>query len=182
MIHNTDATYGNVAKILHWVSALLIIGLIILGLIMTDLPLSAKKLKFYRWHKEIGILVLMLASVRLVWRFLNVTPKLPSTLAVWQKFAAHGLHAVLYLCLFAMPITGWLVSCAAGLQVSFFGLFLLPNLIGPDKPLQTLFAEIHELIGYGLIGMILGHVGAAFQHHFIYKDDILRRMLPCCKK
>lgn len=177
-IKNTSKRFGIVAITFHWLMALIIIGLLALGLYMVELPIGALKLKLYRWHKEFGILVLILVSFRIGWRFCNVTPALPSHLAAWQRFAAHAVHYAFYFFMIANPITGWMISSAAGLPVSFFGLFVLPDLVGPSESLRHLLSEVHKWLAYGLIAAIFAHVGAALQHHFIYKDDILRRMLP----
>lgn len=175
-IKNSQNNYGIIAILLHWVIAILLIGLLALGIYMVRLPISLEKLKFYGWHKEYGILALMLALVRIAWRFANATPLL-NELALWERFAARLVHWAFYVFMFAMPITGWLVTSAAGLPVSFFGLFVLPTLIAPNEAQFNLFAEIHEWLGYGLIATIILHVSAALKHHFINKDDILRRML-----
>lgn len=177
-LKNTDQRYGAIAILLHWLMAVLIIGMLILGLLMVRLPISLQKLKWYGWHKEYGLLVLLLASVRLGWRFGNVVPMLPAHISGLQKLAAHGAHYILYILMFAMPLTGWMMSSAAGLPVSFFGLFVLPDLMAPNHDLMELLEEVHEWLGYGLIAVICAHAGAALQHHFYHKDDILRRMLP----
>ncbi|MGE3319576.1 MAG: cytochrome b [Candidatus Berkiella sp.] len=177
-IKNTINRFGAVAMLLHWLIALIMIGLIILGLYMVGLPFSVQKLKFYGWHKEFGVLVLMLATLRLAWRFYNTTPALPPQMAKWEQWAAHGMHYVFYGFMFALPITGWMLSSASGLPVSFFGWFVLPDLISPNEENRHLLVIIHKWLAYGLIAAICGHVGAALQHHFINKDDIMRRMLP----
>jgi len=178
MLRNSTLRFGAIAILLHWVIALLMIGLIILGLYMVSLPMNLHKLKYYGWHKEFGVLVLMLATVRLAWRFTNTTPLLPPQMPKWEQLAAHGMHYVFYGFMFALPITGWMLSSAAGFPVSFFGLFVLPDLISTNEQSRHLLTEIHKWLAYGLIAAICGHVGAALQHHFINKDDILRRMLP----
>ena len=157
--------------------ALIIIGLIILGLYMTGLPFGLKKLKLYGLHKEIGILILMLVIIRIIWRVWNIIPPLPS-MPLWQKLAAYGAHYAFYVFMFAMPITGWMLSLAAGLPVSFFGIFVLPDLVAPNEHLRILLILAHKWLGYGLILTIFAHVGAALFHHFVHKDDVLRRMLP----
>ncbi|MGE3319510.1 MAG: cytochrome b [Candidatus Berkiella sp.] len=177
-IKNTINRFGTVAILLHWVIAIIIIGLLGLGLYMVPLPMNLWKLKLYGWHKEFGILVLALAVIRVAWRLSNITPKLPEHLALWQKLAAQSVHFAFYLFMFAMPISGWMISSAAGLPVSFFGLFVLPDLVSSNEGMRLLLSEIHKWLGYGLILTIFAHVGAALQHHFIYKDDTLRRMLP----
>jgi cytochrome b561 len=175
---NTPLRYGHIAVTLHWVMALLVIGMLCLGLYMVGLSISLEKLQLYGWHKSFGVLILMLVVVRLAWRFSSIIPKLPPALALWQKFAAHMTHVLLYACLFLMPITGWLMSSAAGVPVSFFGWFMLPVPVPASEQWRLMFLEIHKLIAFGLIGLICIHIGAALQHHFIYKDNILRRILP----
>ncbi len=175
---NSAQRYGVIAQSFHWVMALLIIGMLALGLYMVGLPINALKLKLYGWHKALGVLILMLVFLRLLWRFTNRVPPLPSTLPVWQRFAAHSVHVALYLFMFALPVSGWMLSSASGLPVSFFGLFVLPDLVLPSEYWRATFGLIHKWLGYALIAAICAHVGAALQHHFINKDDILRRMLP----
>ncbi len=174
---NTENHFGIIAISFHWLMAIIMIGLVILGLYMTDLPVSLEKLKLFGWHKEFGLLILFLAMFRIVWRIGNITPLLPLTMQAWEKLAAHAAHWAFYFFMFALPITGWLLTSAAGLQPSFFGLFTLPVLIAPNHDLQHLFAEIHEWLAYGLIATFFAHVGAALKHHFINKDDILKRIL-----
>ncbi|MFO1259406.1 MAG: cytochrome b [Gammaproteobacteria bacterium] len=174
---NTDERYGLVSFLLHWIVAIIIIGLIIVGLYMTRIPISSLKLKLYGWHKQFGLLILALLFLRIAWRLSNVTPRLPATLPAWQKLAARSVHFVFYLFMFFMPITGWLVTSAAGLPVSFFGWFVLPSLVEPDESNRLLYAEIHQWLAYGLILTLGAHIGAALKHHFINKDNILRRML-----
>jgi len=175
---NTPTHYGSVAMLLHWGMAVLIVGLLILGLIMTGLPIGIQKLKFYRWHKELGVLVLMLVTVRICWRMINTTPPLPASIPRLQQLAAHVAHYAFYVFMMAMPITGWMLSSAAGLPVSFFDLFVLPDLVSADPSLKELLTKIHQWLAYGLILTLCAHVGAALLHHFINKDDILRRILP----
>jgi len=180
-IKNTERRYGLVSIFLHWLMAVLIITLLALGFYMASLPdvgFDALKMKLIFIHKELGVLVLTLVAFRLIWRFCNVAPVLPPHIPPWQKFASHTVHGVLYGFMFAQPITGWLMSSAAGFSVSFFGLFELPALISPNVHRAHLFSEIHEWLAYGLIATICVHIGAAFIHHFIYKDDTLRKILP----
>ncbi len=174
-IKNSETHYGAIAIILHWIMAILLIGLLAFGLYMVSLPISLEKLKLYGWHKEYGILALMLVVVRSIWRVTNIIPRL--SLPLWEKIAARTVHWSFYGFMFAMPITGWLITSAAGLPASFFGWFVLPNLISPNPDLMNLFQEIHKWLGYGLIATITLHFCAALKHHFINKDDILRRML-----
>ncbi len=174
-ILNNKDRYGFVAIFLHWFVALLIIGLLIMGLYMVGLPISLQKLKLYGWHKEYGLMVLGLALIRIVWRLSNMVPEL--SLPKIEKIAARTVHWAFYGFMFAMPISGWVITSAAGLPASFFGLFTLPDLVTPNEEIRQLFQEIHQWLGYGLIATICLHVAGALKHHFIDRDDILRRIL-----
>lgn len=174
-LFNTRDHYGWVAIVLHWLIAILLIGLLVLGFYMTALPISLQKLKLYGWHKEYGFLALFLAIIRMSWRLMNVIPHL--SLPWFEVWAARAVHLTFYGFMFAMPVTGWLITSAAGLPASFFGLFVLPNLVAPNEEWRLLFQVIHQWIGYGLIVTIFLHASAAFKHHVINKDDILKRMI-----
>jgi cytochrome b561/polyisoprenoid-binding protein YceI len=174
---NTDRQYGAVAKGFHWTIAILIITLLTIGLIMVDMDKGPGQFALFRWHKSLGITVLTLAALRVLWRFSNIHPlKLPSH-AAWEKFLAGVTHFLLYFCMFAMPLSGWLMSSAQGVSVSAWGL-ALPNLIGVNRPLGHLLTIFHIYTAYGLIGLICLHVAGALKHHVIDRDETLRRMLP----
>lgn len=177
-LQNRSDHYGWIAIMLHWLMAILLIGLLILGLYMTRLPISLEKLRLYGWHKEWGLLALGLVILRWLWRLGNAVPAFPNSLPYAQKLAARAVHLAFYGFMFLLPITGWLMSSAAGLTVSFFGLFLLPNLVPANPDLEKLLVLVHEYLGYALIAAICVHVAAALWHHFFHKDDILRRILP----
>lgn len=177
-IKNTENRYGAIAMILHWIMAILIIGLLGVGLYMVRLPVSLEKLKFFGWHKEWGLLVIALVILRLLWRLTSIIPSLPNTLPDWQKLAARAAHYAFYVFMFAVPISGWMMSSASGLPVSFFGWFILPDLVPANEELRVLLIEIHKWLAYGLIATLCLHIAASLKHHFIDKDDVLRRMLP----
>lgn len=177
-VTNTENHYGAVAILLHWIMAIIIIGLLALGLYMVRLPDNLQKLQLFGWHKEYGMLVLMLVCFRIGWRFANIVPALPNDIPIWQKIAARTVHWAFYIFMFAMPLTGWLITSAANLPVSFFGWFTIPTLISPNSDLQSFFSEIHEWLAYAFIATICLHSGAALQHHFINKDNVLKGMLP----
>ncbi|HAU0201933.1 TPA: cytochrome b [Legionella pneumophila] len=174
-LKNSENHFGLISILLHWIMAFLIIGLLAEGLYMVSLSISLQKLKLYGWHKEYGLLVLGLVIVRLSWRLINAVPQL--SLPWLEQLAARLVHYAFYAFMFAMPVTGWLLTSAAGLPPSFFGLFTLPALVAPNDELLHLFEWVHKWLGYGLIATIFLHASAALKHHFINKDDILRRMI-----
>ena len=173
---NTKNSYGLIAILLHWIIAILMIGLIILGLYMTRIPISLNKLKYFGWHKEFGMLVLMLVIIRVAWRIINTTPGL-NELPRWEITAARTVHILFYLLMFALPMSGWLITSAAGLPVSFFGWFTFPNLITANETQRIVYTEIHEWLSYALIGIVCLHVAAASKHLIINRDEIMQRML-----
>jgi cytochrome b561 len=177
-IKNSKEKYGSFAITLHWFMALLIIGQLILGLYMVELPSELQKIEWIGWHKEIGVTILMLVTLRLAWRMRNVSPLPPKHTPYWQKIAAGGVHFLLYVMMFALPLTGWMLSSAAGHPVSFFGLFVLPEIISPNPHVKLLFAKAHEWLAFALLGLLVLHVGAVLYHYIFYKYNLLRRMFP----
>ncbi|NRO99437.1 cytochrome b [Paraburkholderia sp. NMBU_R16] len=180
-IENTEDRFGAVAILFHWSMAVLIIGLLALGFYMVRLPdagFDTKKIMLILYHKEIGLSVLVLLAVRLAWRLTQILPQLVDHLPDWQKIAARFVHLSFYALMFALPVTGWLMSSAAAIPVSFFGLFTLPDLLSRDDDSFRRLIDIHKWLGYAFIVFICVHMGAALMHHFVLKDDTLRRMLP----
>lgn len=175
LMKNTATRYGVITIFIHWLMAVLIVGLLVLGLYMTLLPINHTKLILYGWHKEYGLLALGIALLRFTWRLINLNPRL--SLSLLEKIAARTVHWAFYIFMFAMPISGWLITSAAGLPTSFFGIFILPDFISASEESRVLFEKIHQWLGYGLIITIVLHSCAALKHHFINKDDILKRML-----
>jgi cytochrome b561 len=180
-VKNTADHFGIIAILFHWSMAFIVMGLAALGLYMVTLPdvaFNTKKIVLILYHKELGILVLVLLAARLAWRVTHLLPNLVAQLPDWQKIAARFVHLSFYALMFALPMTGWLMSSTAGIPVSFFGLLTLPDLLPRDDYLFLRLIDIHKWLGYVLILFILVHVGAALRHHFALKDDTLRRMLP----
>jgi cytochrome b561 len=171
----TPERYTRTAIALHWLMALMIFSAFPLGVYMHDLPLSPTKLQLFSYHKWLGITILIAAAARLAWR---VTHPAPAMLAMprWQQVAAHGTHHLLYLLLFAIPLSGWLMSSAKGFQTVWFGVLPLPDLVGKNKELGDLLKEVHEMLNFGLLLLVGAHIAGALKHHFIEHDDTLRRM------
>ena len=174
-MHNS---YTAVAKFFHWGMALMILGLLALGFVMTDMPLSPDKLQYYAWHKWAGVSVFMLVWLRLVWRVLNPPPAYPDSMPPLLQRAAHLGHAALYGLMIFIPLSGWLLSSAKGVPTVWFGVWPLPDLLEKDKAMGHLLHEVHEALNFVLLFLLGGHAAAALKHHWIDKDDILKRMLP----
>jgi cytochrome b561 len=184
----TPGRYTAVAILLHWLIALGILALIAIGLIMTQLQATIgpmETFKLFQLHKSIGITVLLLAVIRILWRFTHKPPALPAEMPAVEKGAAHGLHWLLYILMLGLPLTGWAVvsSSPFNLPTVLYSLIpwpdlpVLPHLANKAAVSQTL-AWVHAYGAWILIGLLVVHFGAVFRHHIIKRDGILLRMMP----
>lgn len=178
MINNTTIAYGSVSKFLHWTVGLAIIALLAVGLYMEDLEPAPFKFQLYGIHKAVGAIVLGLVVLRVFWTTFQTKPNAPMGMApATYRMVSFG-HAVLYGFMVLMPLSGWIMSNAAGYPVDVFGFFTLPEIASKNEEVRHFFGEVHELAGYGLIAMLAAHILAAIWHHVVKKDDTLQRMLP----
>lgn len=176
---NTAGAYGAGAKGFHWALALLVIGLLALGLFMTNVDVgNALKFKLFFWHKSFGITVLFLVALRLGWRLYNKQPGALPGHKKWEKRLAKFTHFFLYFAMFTMPLSGWIMSSAKHYSVSVFGWFTLPHITPESKELARAAVQFHETMAWIFIALVALHVAGAIKHHVIDKDDTLRRMLP----
>jgi cytochrome b561 len=171
--------YTKTAMALHWLTALLIIWGFSVGVSMTNIPgITPDKLKYFSWHKWIGVTVLGIACVRLLWRLTHPAPALPDTMPAWQKTAANGLHGFLYVLIFAIPISGYIYSLSAGVPVVYLGIIPLPVFMDPNPEWKPILKQVHYVLNVALLGSVIMHVAAALKHQFIDRDGVLKRMLP----
>jgi cytochrome b561 len=171
--------YTKTAMLLHWLTALLIIAAFFLGLTMVDIHgITPTKLKYYSWHKWLGVTVLGVAAIRLLWRTANTPPSPLVSIPVWQHKVADGMHYLLYFLIFAVPVSGYLYSYAAGVPVVYLGLFQLPALIEPNAELKPILKTVHYVLTMTMAAAVVAHALAALKHHFIDRDATLKRMLP----
>ena len=172
--------YNLTARLFHWVMGTMIIIMFIVGSTMEDITDTNLKSLAYSLHKATGIVILAMAILRVLWRLSNAVPALPETLKKWQATSARLVHFGLYAILFVMPLSGWGLSSAAGYPVSVYGLFTVPNLMEKNDELKELLEDIHGVGANALLFLLAAHVGAALYHHFILKDNTLRRMWFSC--
>lgn len=185
---NTLLRYGSVAIAFHWVIALLVVANVVLGLWFAEFMERGDPLKFtiVQWHKSIGLTVLVLSILRVVWRLMNPHPPVP-----WSTPLLRGLalasHYTLYFLIVAIPLTGYLMVSASplGNPTSFFGAFDWPNLpfyAGQTReqlrPIHETWTTAHVILAWSAIVLLPIHVGGALYHHFVRKDDVMKRMLP----
>ncbi|WJF89808.1 cytochrome b [Paraburkholderia bonniea] len=176
------ASYTGPAIALHWLIALLIVCGFALGWVMTDIPgFTPTKLRYFSWHKWIGVTVFVLAVLRVLWRATHAAPPLPQTTPAWQRAASHLVHFALYLLMLVIPLSGYLYSSAANVPVVYLGLVPLPRLIAPDAELKVLLKTVHVVLNYSLLVLVVMHVAAVIKHQFLDRDGLLSRMLPSRK-
>lgn len=175
MIKNTSESYGIIARSFHWLMGLIIIGIIIAGFVMTSLEPNDQKWFIYAQHKAFGMIILTLIPLRLLWRFLNPQPKLPKETARWQVKAATLNVFFLYFCMLLMPFSGFLMSSFGGHPISIFNLFTIPPF--EKHQIGGIMHEIHEILAWGIAASVILHVLGALYHHFILKDNVLKRIL-----
>lgn len=185
MYRNSSTGYGLIAISFHWFMALAILGMLGFGLYLDQLPQSDPRLfQLYQLHKSIGLVILAFAFLRLIWRLANPSPKLPDGMPQWERTAAHLGHIGLYALIFALPLTGWLMVSASpwGIPTVVFNILPVPHLPYPDMlgtkdQAEAFFKLLHAYGAYLMIALIAVHVAAAMKHHFIAKDDTLKRMV-----
>jgi cytochrome b561 len=177
-LRNSSERYGAIAQLLHWSIVILIVGQFVLANQAEHTTSLMGKLGLLTKHKSFGMTVFILAFIRMTWRFVNPTPSMPDTVKGWQKPLVHLTHVGLYVLILATPLCGLLMSSAKNYSVSYFGLFTWPNLVAADEQLFAIFRTTHKVLAYTMANVALFHVAAALKHHFIDKDNVLRRMLP----
>lgn len=176
-LRNTTETYGSMAKTIHWLIFLMVTTLLIVGFFMGDIE---KPLRYtiYNIHKLAGITVLTIMIFRVYWTITNPKLSYSAELPAWQILAARTVHYILYALVILMPLSGWIMSTAAGHNPLLFGTSLTLPFIPESKPLAKFFHKTHTVMAWTIIAMVSLHVLAALKHHFVNKDNVLKRMLP----
>ena len=175
---NDEFTWGAVAKSFHWVVAALILGQLVLGKVADEMALSPQKLDLFVWHKSIGVSILLLALFRLLWRAGNAPPAPPQGIPRWETLSARIGHALLYLLLIAVPISGWWISDSSRIPFRAFWIVPMPDWLPTDRAIQEAAEDVHGMLIIALLAVLAVHVAAALRHHFLLRNDTLRRMLP----
>jgi cytochrome b561 len=177
-LKNDLSRYGIIAQLFHWAIVALVITQFVLASKADALPRGVAKLAVLAQHKSVGITILVLAALRLTWRAFNVVPGIPPSTPPWQHVAARASHFLLYALLLFVPLLGWFMSSARNFPVSWFGLVTLPDFIQPSERAFEGLHAAHVLMARLLAIVAIIHAAAALKHHFIDRDNVLRRMLP----
>lgn len=174
---NTERRYGLPAVLIHWLTVLTVFSLFGLGLWMRELDYYDSWYKTApNIHKSVGIVLFVLTLVRLGWMLFNPKPLPPAGSPAWERGSAKIVHCLLYWLLFAVMISGYLISTADGRGIAVFGGFEIPALPWTVENQEEIAGEIHKVLAFSLIGLAVLHALAAFKHQFVNKDGTLRRM------
>ena len=178
MTFNTATTWGWPAKVLHWIGAVLILLLLVHGWWMTHMTPRPDRLANYAGHSAIGYDLLALTIVRLLWRWLNPVPELPADLKPWERAAAHIGHISLYVFIFIVSVTGWMVATTFRVPMTkdVFGINVPPIVTTVDRAVRQWIEESHKVLAYVLAAVVVIHVIGALRHHIFKRNQILRRM------
>lgn len=168
---------GLGTRLFHWLTAALLLGSFAAAWTFNSLAPGQLAAQLVEIHRSIGLTLPILVIARLLWRFTHPLPALPLSTPAWERWVAKAVQASLYLCLFVMPLIGWVASNAEGDQVTFLGIFSLPELSPVDQLLSDRLFDFHATISYTLLGLIAFHVLGALRHHFIKGDNVLKSML-----
>lgn len=175
---NTDQGYGMIAIVLHWLTALTVVGLFVLGLWMVELTYYDP---WYRRapaiHKAVGVLLFVGVTLRLAWRLAGPVPRPIPAHPRWEQRLAAVVHGLLYLLLFAVMVAGYLISTADGRPVDVFGLFSMPATLSGLENQEDVAGTVHLALAVALVSLAGIHALAALKHHFIDRDRTLKRML-----
>jgi cytochrome b561 len=184
---NTPNRYGVVTLAFHWIMAAAILVMFVLGPYMTSLPeTDSAQFFLFQLHKSIGLTILILVTLRLIWRFASPTPEFPASMAAWQRAAARRVHLILYLLMFVAPVAGWATVSASPLSVPtmWFGFFEWPHLAflsslprAIKRDIEPILAGAHGFLAFAMLFLTAIHAAAALKHHFWDRDDVLKRML-----
>lgn len=178
MWRNTRKAWGSIAKSFHWLLAVLILGQFALGKIAEESRLSPFKLDAFVWHKSLGVTILLLVVLRALWRWRNPPPMAPDGTPSWETTLANAGHMVLYLLMFAVPLSGWWVSDTSRIPFKAYFVLPMPDLMEVNHSMQKIAEDVHDVLTTSLLVVVILHILAALRHHFLLHNETLRRMLP----
>ena len=169
--------YTTTARLLHWLTAALVLALIPVGIVMANMGSGPLQDRLYNLHRSTGALLLLIAIIRLLYRLTHPPAPLPREIPAAQRFAAESVHWSLYVLLIIQPLLGWAATSAYRAPIIVYGLFELPPILPQNKPLSEQIFVVHRALGFVMAVLVCMHVGAALYHHFIQRDRVLMRMV-----
>lgn len=176
-IKNTTDRYGVVSKLLHWVVALCVLGMLLVGSLL-DVLAGPTQGAVYGWHKSLGVTLLVLMIIFILWSARNIKPSYPAGMPFSQLALAKVVRYLLYISVTAVCLSGWIFTTAKGNPPVLWGWFNLP---APFVPVSDSFGHAvrqwHTYLAWTILGLVVLHLIGALYHHFVRKDDVLKQML-----
>lgn len=163
-----------VSRILHWLMAILVLAMLFIGIGMVTSLANYHRLVAI--HRPLGIMILVLVSIRLINRLINPPPPLPAGMPGILRFAAQASHVLLYVLMFALPLVGWGMLSAGGYPIVLAGSLHLPAILPHSDPLYALLRPLHTVLAFLLFATFLAHLGAALMHALIFRDGVFASM------
>ena len=171
-----NTSYPLMMKIMHWSVGPLILGVLIVGFLMTNVLPDSIRYDFYDWHKSFGLTVFALALLRIIVRLLSHVPPMDPAVRPHERLLAKGVYAAFYILMVAFPLSGYIMSVAGGHPVAWFGISI-PSIMSKNLEIAGIARELHEIFGYTLAALIVMHVGGVIVHWFRDGINIVRRMI-----
>lgn len=182
MLKNTSNTFGAITKCIHWLLFVLLVIQFTLGtLYALATQNSPQQSQFITWHKSVGLTILFVGLLFMIWKHMNIRPQPANVDPAWKHLVAKIVQHTMLLLVLITPILGYGLSCASGYAVDYFAWFTLPCLFEKNEQWALILDKSHILLGLTLLSLIMLHMLAALHHHFIVKDNVLKRMLPFIK-
>jgi cytochrome b561 len=177
MIQNTNSTYGVVSILNHWLGGLLFLGIVAMGFYMTLLPRSPLKEQLLMLHQSLSVVLIAFVIIRILWKFMTPMPNIIRSYPLWEMILAKIVHSLLFLTLISVPLSGWLLNNARGEDLMFFSYLVLPRITGESIQSAEFALNLHLYLTQGFLVLLFLHLMGSIKHHWIDKDNTLRRIL-----
>jgi cytochrome b561 len=169
--------YNLTARVLHWITAVLVLAMIPLGIVIANEWGGPAQNALYDLHRSIGVTIIPLVILRILYRWTYPPLPLPADIPAMQRLTAYANHWGLYALLIVQPFTGWIATSAYRAPIVVFGLFELPPIWPENRAFSEQLFYIHTLLGLAIACLVAVHIGAALHHHFVRRDRVLLRMI-----
>jgi len=173
----TSVGYTATARVLHWITAILVLAQIVLGILIANKWTGAWQDQLYDLHKSNGAVLIPIILIRILYRWGHRPPPLPADIPAIQQFAAHATHYLLYGLVVVQVFLGWIGTASYPAPVPIYGLFNLPSVWPENRALSEQLLFVHRIVGISIAVVAAMHIGAALFHHFVRKDRVLMRMI-----
>jgi cytochrome b561 len=171
------AAYRPTARALHWITAVLVLCTFPAGVVMLQKGLNSQlRDALFIFHKNVGVVILLLVALRLIYRVASPPPPLPESVPAWQRSAAFATHALMYLLLIVMAVSGYIRVKAGGFPLEGLDALGVPALVAKDEAIARTAQAVHGTVRFALFALILIHIAAAAWHGIVRRDGVFSRM------